>query len=1009
MAEDLSRKPSEPEHAKGFDATENDEEYVSRHSGNVPPSGRQRAASCQSMSRARLEGQPRTSISPFMSWDDSALINKHYAATKSRLNVTRDSHREGRHDKTLRGAEKDELQMGIALRRTESVNVFDDSASDTYLSSRPSSPAESDFGVHSGVDFVEKRLLHPDEYFQELDDLGSKIFEKSMFHFYIEGMPAVPFDGTIRFKAPFLENASFQNCTTAEILSFCEDVTSAANTTAFNGGPSAHYVDHRMHHREIAQLAHFIECRNIMSAVWENVKEMQSAAYCGQFISLLVLDRSRHGVAKLVRIECSKIEKLAIAFEICLLQVVLGDPATVLFDILNTISNDVSAACRELLAELDLNVPSTNIKDIWRCAVHILDVAVLSYAGAHTQPLGDDSVTSVELPGPFLETQYFIFRRRSFSCLSEFLADREAWVLEENPPHTIQVDLPRLSLSTDAVTFGDIWGPMWKSYILGDEGVEERILQYNVGNGVILPWNLPSPTPQNATVVRKGEIYCHWISNEDSRENQSLANSSGSSSGLHENDILLIGASVRLAKLRPNDKCESSVTDQRERLRNSGSLSEPGTIRNGKMLSAETFQAQVSPPYLTLGFQREYKRRGRTMKQVLVEDWKQRPLNRKIRCLEFKLGLEVSTCTHNARRIRLIKLLGTHTMLNHLKGGLLKWTSIECEEKFYLALQDSDPTAFRKLYESQPGWQNDLGNAIGYCLDELENTGKIENDLELFWAPGAAPGRKVTLRSSELSWIGFLEETESSGTLAVLEDKCLQLPTLRIGKKCQNDHFDPRHIDGKLTSNGGAFEGSILETSVNLNETCVPDSIRQGQGLVKNVRRNRSAPRHQYRWSLSSLEEGDKFKFGAKGSLKAISQLSQGQILAKWSPDILQSIRKSTVLGSLFDKPVEKMHHEFIRDEEEKTQPVHFLIISTAKSMLYSRQPSRRSSLHASATSVVSGPRPYVFDPTQNGQPRTTPSQSVLTQDGREILRDILNNWRIQPLLDSLESSLQLQ
>jgi hypothetical protein len=81
-------------------------------------------------------------------------------------------------------AQKDQVEMGITIRRTQNINVFDSPGevkhSDAYQSPGPPSPAESD----SGPNFVEKRLLHPDEYFQELDDLGSKVFQKSMFHFY---------------------------------------------------------------------------------------------------------------------------------------------------------------------------------------------------------------------------------------------------------------------------------------------------------------------------------------------------------------------------------------------------------------------------------------------------------------------------------------------------------------------------------------------------------------------------------------------------------------------------------------------------------------------------------------------------------------------------------------------------------------------------------------------------------------------------------------------------------
>jgi hypothetical protein len=75
-------------------------------------------------------------------------------------------------------------EMGITIRRTQNINTFDGPRgkkhSDAEQSSGYSSPAESD----SEVNFAENRLLHPNEYFRELDDLGSEVFKKSMFHFY---------------------------------------------------------------------------------------------------------------------------------------------------------------------------------------------------------------------------------------------------------------------------------------------------------------------------------------------------------------------------------------------------------------------------------------------------------------------------------------------------------------------------------------------------------------------------------------------------------------------------------------------------------------------------------------------------------------------------------------------------------------------------------------------------------------------------------------------------------
>ncbi|KAF4636038.1 hypothetical protein G7Y89_g2052 [Cudoniella acicularis] len=910
---------------------------------STAPRTRLRAASCDSIFRDQQTRHPRPSLSPLVSWDDSALVDKHHVALS---------------------AEEDQLQkgqnMGIAARRIANINVFDDSVSDVSLCSGPPSLAHSDWED----EFPEKRLLHPVEYFQELDDLGSKIYQRSAFQPLIDGSVYRPFDSTVRFKALFLENASFQSCTVAEILSFCMEVTHLANKNASGPQVGSHYVDHRMHHRQIEQLVHLIECRNVISGVWQNIKEMKQACYCGDFISSLVCDSTRIGVARLVQIECSRIERLAIAFEACLLQVLSHHPTMVLLDIITTVSNDVSTACREVLTKIDINIPDLDSKDVWRCVVHILDVAVLSYVGAHTQFLGSETTTSVAVPGPFLQRQYFRFCRRTFSCLSEFLGGQEAWVLEPYHAGTFHVGLPPLCLLTDAVTFGDIWGPMWKSCVLGHE---DQITQYSVGNGVIIPWEQLCSGSKDAIEVRKGEIFCHWMSDREGRDEENLAKSS---TPLRESDTILIGAPVRLDA---NDTCRASTIDHRQRLRNSGSLAELGTVKPGRVLESETVQVQVTPPHMGVGYQRQYKIRGRSMKKSLIEKWKNFPLSRQVRYLEFKLGLEVSTCTHNARRIRLIDLFGTQTMLNYLRNVSLEWTSPECRESFYSALQSNDHTAFRKLYESKPDWQTDLGNAIGCCFDILVNTGKSEKDLVLFWQPDAKPGEKVTLKSNELSWIGFLEDTETSGTLAVLEDRCLELPDLEIGGKCRSNHFDPRNIGSGIATR--TFDRSILETSVHLNEYCVPTSIRKGRIISR--RHDGTPSSHPYRWSLLSLEEGDKFEFGKKGSLKAITQLTQGQILAKWSSslDIKRQVQtmssKIPVLGRIIDQPPPNIHEECIRDRKEDTSP-------------------------ATSSSLGFRPRPYHYDPSDSGTPRNENSQSSLQQDTTNELRNIINRWKMQ-------------
>jgi hypothetical protein len=133
-----------------------------------------------------------TSRSPF-----STLIDKLHVTPVSNFEEFLAAIRDNQHDTTFQGpafrredhrlqagqgrmdrGQKDKIETGVIVRRTNNINVFDHSNIDPQQSSEPTSPA----GNNSEG---EGRFLNPGEYFQELDDLGSRVFQKSIFHFYI--------------------------------------------------------------------------------------------------------------------------------------------------------------------------------------------------------------------------------------------------------------------------------------------------------------------------------------------------------------------------------------------------------------------------------------------------------------------------------------------------------------------------------------------------------------------------------------------------------------------------------------------------------------------------------------------------------------------------------------------------------------------------------------------------------------------------------------------------------
>jgi hypothetical protein len=117
-------------------------------------------------------------ITPTSSFEDFlAVIRDSQHHTTFQRAFSREDHRLQTGQDQMNQGRKDQIEMGIIIRRTNNINIFDDANTDTHHFSKSPSPAES---VSEG----EKRFLHPDEYFQDLDDLGSKVLQKSMFHFY---------------------------------------------------------------------------------------------------------------------------------------------------------------------------------------------------------------------------------------------------------------------------------------------------------------------------------------------------------------------------------------------------------------------------------------------------------------------------------------------------------------------------------------------------------------------------------------------------------------------------------------------------------------------------------------------------------------------------------------------------------------------------------------------------------------------------------------------------------
>jgi hypothetical protein len=472
-------------------------------------------------------------------------------------------------------------------------------------------------------------------------------------------------------------------------------------------------------------LIRLIECRNIIQRSYHNLLRLQKVGFCGKWFSILTEESQREGVAQLIRVDISDIEELKRHFEVTVgkfelsvlstSELPLSRPVVVVDARLQELAKDLANKCTDMLNHIGLTSTLTTAPVLhWQRAVQVIDLGVLSYAGAHIERFDmkflDVEISCFKLPntGSHLRESLedkpeadsraskihcalsnqasaprrsaevnwppITMRRRKLQCLGNFLGGMEVWVFHQG---LYCQDTQRLCLLTDIETLTDVWGPSWKMLCELDPSRIERL---DIGNGLIIPWMLPLGASSeikngsNASLdLRAGEICCHWIAAKKWNSKDVAMHQAGLKRRyILETDKLLIGAKEH--RLRVNKECVPTVeymSDIKTKLNNKSALKSPGSDRPRRYADSLAVQVQGSIlSAVSAGGTITYKRRaGHNMKDVLVERWRNSK-NRNPAELEAFCGIEVALCTQNARRRRLLDLLNSATMRKYLKGRL---------------------------------------------------------------------------------------------------------------------------------------------------------------------------------------------------------------------------------------------------------------------------------------------------------------------------------------------------
>ena len=675
-----------------------------------------------------------------------------------------------------------------------------------------SSTSAGDYALPGDVD-RDDRLTRPEKYFADLESLEATVAGNSgLFLMTAKNRQSYPSGKRITLKFPFSslsptthgfsENAVSYD---EEIMSFCQE---QAVSTSGVSDEHINQVNPDLHFWAF----HMLECRNLMLSVMSNIDRMRSARFCGPFISLLVLDSRRKTVVNLVRVTVEKICQLHRSLEEAIQSVLslIRSPRPQRGTRLQDVRDSISSECDVILESLGLPL-SNSVVGKWRRTAMILDLAIISYCGAHQerfdqQYIQEDLNFSRITPAWTYDTlsrEHIMLRRRRLRCLDKLL-QTPVWVFQDNSRWQ---DNETLYLSTHMETFADIWGPVWSK---AQDYDTSFVFEFKVGLGSLTAW----PTDQSTPELEAGEVFCHWSSFDDPRSKKALKR-------FQSNSKVLIGAQFveqTTSQLKENLECTNRTNRVIQDLRSTNRLQELGTSDDEKYLAEESVTAQFGYSGITLGGNKTYKRRqGVNLKQAIFEEWKHNSGSRNPTILEQWLGVEVSFCSGNARRRRLKQILSSTTINNWLDSCKDFSEITPCEQAFKDALRSEDPKAFRVLWNQHREWRKELGQLVSWCLEGLLHSKlDVEGTLHVLWMPKPAHRMIVKIRQSRAAWTGFLADSRDHCAMAVMSGKCLK-SDYKYASQCQTKLYETRQPGY-----------SVLETALVINERApMPSSLER--------------------------------------------------------------------------------------------------------------------------------------------------------------------------------------
>lgn len=510
------------------------------------------------------------------------------------------------------------------------------------------------------------------------------------------------------------------------------------------------------------------ECANALERCIKALENLQKEGFCEDSFTILVQDRCRPDIASTVRITKDTLDDAL--KRVTIMSVTDEDRLT--------IGTRWLPLLRSLLGIEFPEHTTWEALDYLQFLANAMKVGLLSFSGSHVcrfdkNVWGEDMKTIPVWNG-------YAFTLQELACLKDFVGG-PAWILGKNQQLSQENGL-KISLTVKDLQ--ELWGPIW---FMGGGDDDGTFLRTEAGYIIPLPRN---QQPDSSLA----EIECHWSSSYAGHE--------------AENPILLTSSSQILIGTEPtiapcftvNETCPAQIAALQTRIRSH--LQPAGVHKGYTTLKKWGFHIQAGMGKLVqAGGELTYKRiPGRNWKTTIIASCIKGNVELKP-LLSLNIGLEVSSCTGNARRVKLWDALrlsqkmapwdtDNPTREEDLPPCPHRIADLRCIESCWTRLTSQHE--IDSFHSPPPTDQLErvrhFRRVILDTIIALANTGvDHEENLQVYWPFTGTPRTHCTEITSASggvnNWLRVVKDSECVATFAVASQRCIEA-RYEHGRRC---------------------------------------------------------------------------------------------------------------------------------------------------------------------------------------------------------------------------------